>query len=85
MWGVSGIISNSFRAHHAPILRWGQAVFTDRYEKGLMFRLIRQVLSHFGKIERRNIWRHIASPAHAFVATAWRIGWVVESAVRMAV
>jgi len=74
---MSGKADPAFAAHEAPIVKWAEAVWEGWLPRPALSKLVDVAVIDLAN--RRSPWGMVKGPASAFVASAWRLGWVVHS------
>ena len=74
---MSGKADPAFAAHEAPIVKWAEAVWEGWLPRAALSKLVDVAVIDLAN--RRSPWGMVKGPASAFVASAWRLGWVVHS------
>eukprot|EP00973_Karenia_brevis_P088046 12211286-Karenia_brevis.AAC.1 len=74
--GPRGMVDPAFAAHAGPIGKWAEAVWCNWFHNAALSRLVEKATR---KLQGRSSpWPAVTGPAAAFVASAWRLGWVVH-------
>ena len=71
----------AFAAHEEPIGLWAEAVWSSWLPRSALDRLARHAIARLSAAA--SPWSLVAGPAAAFVASAFRLGWVLENALSM--
>ena len=79
--GPRGRADPAYDAHVMPIGEWAEAVWHSRLPRGVLQRIVGQAIPKLANAKSK--WQHVKGPGAAMVASAQRIGWVVESATRI--
>ena len=77
--GPWGCADPAFDAHLLPIGMWAAAVWNKRLPLESMHRMVTKGKRQIAKA--RNVWSVCRGPATAFIATCYRLKWVVKGAV----
>ena len=78
---LQGHADPAFAAHEEPIGLWSEAVWNSWLPRSALNRLARHAIERISAAA--SPWAMVAGPAAAFVASASRLGWVLESALKM--
>jgi len=74
---MRGKADPAFAAHEAPIGKWAEAVWESWLPRPALDKLAGSAVQALSN--RTSPWAAVKGPARAFVASAWRLGWVIHS------
>ena len=74
---LKGMADPAFQAHMSPIGMWAEAVWGAWMPSMALQRMVVFAISNLKHLV--SVWNRVRGPAAAFVASAWRLGWKVQS------
>jgi hypothetical protein len=77
--GPRGMVDPAFAAHEDPIGHWAEATWCSWLPRCALTKMLNAAIVK--QKDRKSPWSVVYGPAAAYLATARRLGWVVDSAV----